>query len=201
LMASGPPANSQNPQFSERAYQDREILYELGPPESHAFRITHDYTERKEGTKYYFNMVREGSHVSEPESIDLDTGESLKYEVLSGKQVKERQLGPADVKDNVEVVVTHLARGLAKGTTNRLRLKETYSDPKSYYLDGDELVWDRTFGRLRNTVVLPAGWYLTTSASPATVQTLEDGRVAVYILNARSDEVRVYIRARRRTAK
>ena len=62
LIASNSPAGSQNPQFQERAYQDREILYELGPPESHAFRITHDYTERKEGTRYYFNVVREGSH-------------------------------------------------------------------------------------------------------------------------------------------
>ena len=201
LVASSAPATSQNPQFTERAYQDREILYELGPPESHAFRITHDYTERKEGTKYYFNIVREGSHVSDPESIDLDTGENLKHEVLSGKQVRERQLGPVDVKDDAEVVVTHLARGLVRGTTNRLRLKETYSDPKTYYLDGDELVWDRTFGRLRNTVVLPAGWYLTTSASPGTIQTLEDGRVAVYVVNARSDDVRVYLRARRRNPK
>ena len=201
LIASSTPADSQNPQFPERAYQDREILYELGPPESHAFRITHDYTERKEGTKYYFNMVREGSHVSDPASIDLDTGENLKQEVISGKQVKERQLGPRDVKDDAEVVVTHLARALTKGTTNRLRLKETYSDPKSYYLDGDELVWDRTFGRLRNTVVVPAGWYLTTLASPATIQTLDDGRVAVYLVYARSDDVRVYLRARRRAAK
>ena len=201
LIASNAPADSQNPQFPERAYQDREILYELGSPESHSFRITHDYTERKEGTKYYFNVVREGSHVSDPESIDLDTGENLKHEVLSGKQVKEHQLGPRDVKDDAEVVVTHLARALVKGTTNRLRLKETYSDPKTYYLDGDELVWDRTFGRLRNTVVLPAGWYLTTLASPSTIQTLEDGRVAVYVVNTRSDDVRVYLRARRRAAK
>jgi len=201
LMASNSPAGSQSRQFTERAYQDREILYELGPPESHAFRITHDYTELKEGTKYYFNLVREGSHVSDPESIDLDTGETLKYEVISGKQARDRQLGAGDVKDDTEVVVTHLARALAKGMTNRLRLKETYSDPKSYYLDGEELVWDRTFGRLRNTVVLPAGWYLTTLASPATIQTLADGRVAVYVVNARSDEVRVFLRARRRPSK
>ena len=201
LIASNAPAGSQNSQFPERAYQDREILYELGPPESHAFRITHDYTERKEGTKYYFNVVREGSHVSDPESIDLDSGENLKHEVLSGKQVKERQLGPRDVKDDAEVVVTHFARALAKGTTNRVRLKETYSDPKTYFLEGDELIWDRTFGRLRNTVVLPAGWYLTSLASPGTIQTLEDGRVAVYVVNARSDDVRVYLRARRRAVK
>ena len=95
-------------------------------------------------------------------------------------------------------MVTYLARPLAPGTTNRIRLKETYVDAKSLYLDGDELVWDRTFGRLRNTLVLPFGWYLTALSSPSTIQTLSDGRVSIYIVNPRNDDVRVYVRARRR---
>lgn len=193
-------ASAQNPNpLTERGYQDREILYELQTPESHAFRITHDYTVRKAGEKYYFNVVRTGSHVADPDSIDLDTGGKLKWEVISGKQATERKLPITEtLKDDSEIVVTHLARALAPGTTNRIRLMETYVDPKSYYLDGEELVWDRTFGRLRNTVVLPRGWYLTGLASPATIQTLPDGRVAVYVVNPRNDEVRVYLRARRR---
>ena len=51
----------------------------------------------------------------------------------------------------------------------RLRISETYTDEKSYRLDGDELVFDRSFGRPHNAVVLPAGWYLTASAIPAAV--------------------------------
>src|SRR5262245_19750641 len=117
---------------SERAYQDREILYELLAPESHAFRITHDYTVRKIGEQYYFNVVRTGSHVSEPDSLDLDSGEKLKWEVINGKQAVERKLPITDqIKDDSEIVVTHLARPLASGTTNRIRLMETYADPKS----------------------------------------------------------------------
>src|SRR5215469_4397791 len=185
--------------LTERAYQDREILYELQAPESHAFRITHDYTVRKTGERYYINIVRAGSHVTDPESIDLDSGEKLKWEIISGKQAKERNLPlEAGVKDDSEIVVTHLARPLTAGMTNRIRLKETYSDPKSYYLEGDELVWDRSFGRLRNTVVLPPGWYLSGLATPATIQTLPDGRVSVYVVNPRNDDVRVYLRAKRR---
>src|SRR6266581_3342484 len=79
-------AQNPNPPVTERAYQDREILYELQAPESHAFRITHDFTVRKVGEKYYFNVVRTGSHVTNPESIDLDSGEKLKWEIISGKQ-------------------------------------------------------------------------------------------------------------------
>jgi len=151
------------------------------------------------GEKYYFNVVRAGSHVTDPESIDLDTGEKLKWEIISGKQATDRKLPITEaIKDDSEIVVTHLAGALAKGTTNRVRLMETYADPKSYYLDGEELVWDRTFGRLRNTVVLPQGWYLTTLMTPATIQTLPDGRVSIYVVNPRNDDVRVYFRARRR---
>ena len=200
-LFAAPFVTAQNPQpnLTERAYQDREILYELQAPESHAFRITHDYTVRKVGEKYYFNVVRAGSHVSDPESVDLDTGDKLKWEVISGKQAVERKLPITDsIKDDSEIVVTHLTRALESGTTNRIRLMETYADPKSYYLDGDELVWDRSFGRLRNTVVLPPGWYLTALASPATIQTLSDGRVSIYVVNSRNDDVRVYFRARRR---
>ena len=200
-QTAGTIAAQQDSLLAERAYQDREILYELQDPQSHAFRITHDYTERKEGASHYFNVVRAGSHVSEPESIDLDTGENLKWETLSGKQVKERKLPLTDVKDDVEVVVTYLARPVAKDSSTRLRLKETYTDPKSYYMDGEELVWDRTFGRLRNTVVLPVGWRLTALASPGVIQTLPDGRVSVYVVNPRNDDVRVYLRARRRVTR
>jgi hypothetical protein len=196
--ATASSSTQARPDLSERAAQDREILYELEPPPSHAFRITHDYTERRAGTAHYFNIVRAGSHVSAPESIDLDTGEALKWETLLGKQVKARKLPLNNVADDAEVVVTYLAQPVAQGTSVRLRLKETYTDAKSLFLDGDELVWDRTFGRLRNTVVLPKGWYLTSLASPGVIQTLADGRVAVYVVNARNDDVRVYLRARRR---
>jgi len=192
------PTLAQNPIMTERAYQDREILYELLAPESHAFRITHDYTVRRAGEQYYFNVVRAGSHVTDPESIDLDTGEHLKWEVISGKQARARSLPVQEATDDSEIVVTHLAKPLAAGTTNRIRLKETYTDPKSYYIEGDEVVWDRGFGRLRNTVVLPSGWYLTGLATPSIIDTLPDGRISIYTVNPRNDDVRVYIRARRR---
>jgi hypothetical protein len=199
LLPLGTVTPGQSPVFTERAYQDREILYELQSPETHAFRITHDYTVRNAGEKYYFNVVRAGSHVTDPESIDLDSGDLLKWETIDGKTAKARKLAVGEVKDDTEIVVTHLARALPAGTTNRIRLKETYSDVKSLYVDSDELVWDRTFGRLRNTVVLPLGWYLTALSAPSTIQTLPDGRVSIYIVNPRNDEVRVYLKARKRT--
>src|SRR5204862_111339 len=83
--------------------------------------------------------VRAGSHVTNPDSIDLDSGEKLKWEIISGKQAKERKLPVTEqITDDSEIVVTYLARPLAAGTTNRIRLMETYADPKSYFMDGED---------------------------------------------------------------
>jgi len=101
-------ALGQTPVFTERAYQDREILYELQAPETHAFRITHDYTVRNPGERYYFNVVRAGSHVTDPESIDLDSGESLKRETIDGKTARERKLAVGEAKDDTEIVVSRV---------------------------------------------------------------------------------------------
>jgi hypothetical protein len=84
------------------------------------------------------------------------------------------------------------------GASVRLRIWETYTDPGRYVLDGDELVWDRGFGRPRNTVVLPEGWYLTVNALPGVVDQMEDGRVRIRYVNPRPDQIQVFVKARRR---
>ena len=183
---------------SERAHQDREILYELLDPSTNAFRITHDYTESRPGREHYFNVVRTGSHVTDPKSIDLDTGLPLRHEVMTGAEAKSRKLPLDEGTDTSEVVVTYLDKKVAPGTNVRMRLMETYSDPKSYFMEGDEIVWTRTFGRPRNTVVLPKGWTISALDSPSTIQTLPDGRVSIYTANPRNDEVKVWFRARRK---
>ena len=70
-----------------------------------------------------------------------------------------------------------------KGESIRLRISETYTDPVSYRLDGEELVFDRSLGRPRNAVVLPAGWFLTASSVPATVSETADGRIRLDFVN------------------
>jgi len=42
-------------------------------------------------------------------------------------------------------------------------------------------VFDRSLGRPRNAVVLPQGWYVTASATPATVSEVADGRVRLVL--------------------
>jgi hypothetical protein len=183
--------------LDERAHQNREIVYFLQQPETHAFDLYHDYTESRVGTSTYINEVRAGSTVSSPRAMNLDTGEPLKWEILKGDAITAANLGVRNVTPRSEIVVFRFAPVQA-GESIRIRMFETYTDTARYELAGDELVWDRSFGRPANAVVLPAGWILTNSSIPATVSTLPDGRVRLDFVNPRPDEIAVLLTARRR---
>ncbi|HMA24173.1 MAG TPA: hypothetical protein VKP00_09260 [Gemmatimonadaceae bacterium] len=183
--------------LNDRAHQNREIVYFLQQPETHAFDLYHDYTESRVGVATYLNEVRGGSTVSKPSARDLDTGEDLKWEILKGDAITRAKLDVANVTPQSEVVVFRFAP-VKEGESIRIRMFETYTDSARYKLAGDELVWDRGFGRPANAVVLPAGWVLTNSAIPATVSTLPDGRVRLDFINPRPDEIATLITARRR---
>lgn len=199
-QAPAPQVAEEN-RLAERAHQDRTIVYFLRGPETHAFDLYHDYTESRPGVDRYLNVVRKGSSASGPSARSLDTGETLRVETVSGKALLDAGLHvgeeAGEVPGDSEVVVIHFPP-VPQGGSVRLRISETYTDPKSYRLDGDELVFDRTFGRPRNAVVLPAGWYLTASSIPAMVSETPDGRIRLDFVNPRPDEIAVLIKAKRR---
>jgi len=205
VLLAAPPAAAQNPaapfdqdRLVERAHQDREIVYFLRQPETHAFDLYHDYTESRPGVGRYLNVVRKGSSASNPSARNLDTGEALAVETVRGDALA--RTGTAEdeeVPPDSEVVVVRFAP-VPPGGSVRLRIAETYTDAGSYRLDGDELVFDRSFGRPRNAVVLPAGWYLTASSIPALISETGDGRIRLDFVNPRPDEIAVFIKARKR---
>jgi hypothetical protein len=84
------------------------------------------------------------------------------------------------------------------GQSTRLRITETYTDPLRYGVVDGTLVWRRGFGRPRNVMVLPDGWFLTASSVPATVDRDEQGRIRLSFVNPRTDEIDVLVRARKR---
>ncbi|MBX2871975.1 MAG: hypothetical protein KTR30_07745 [Saprospiraceae bacterium] len=181
-----------------RTTQNREIVYFLQNPSSNSFRLYHDYTETREGTDKYLNVVRPGSKASKPSAVILDTGEELKVETLRGGAISAKGIElKQEITDETEVVVIWF-EPVKKGQSVRLRIEETYTDPNRYLLNDGELIWDRSFGRNRNTVVLPKGWYLTTSSMPATIEETEDGKISLFFLNDRPDNLDVYIKAQKR---
>ncbi len=184
--------------LSQRAHEDREIVYFLKQPETHAFRLYHDYTESRPGADKYFNVVRTGSTASDPSAYVLDTGEKLVTKTMTGAELAAAKIDVGEPVDPATHVVVIPFNPVKAGQNLRLRISETYTAPASYRLEGDELVFDRSLGRPRNAIVLPEGWYLTASSIPATVSQMQDGRIRLDFWNGRPDEVDVLIKAKRR---
>ena len=183
---------------SERARQDREIVYFLKQPETHAFSLYHDYTESREGIDKYVNVVRRGSTSSNPSAKILDTGEVLKVETLKGDSISKAGVDIGEkVQTDSEAVVIRFSP-VKKGQSVRLRIEETYTDPARYDLINGQLVWHRSFGRPSNVIVLPEGWYLTTSSIPAVVSQMADGRIRLVYINPRPDSIDVFVKGRKR---
>ena len=136
--------------------------------------------------------------MSDPSAKILDTGEVLKTRTLTGADVVREKIDiPDRVQPETELVLIPFGP-VQKGQSLRLRISETYADPARYDLVDGQLMWHRSFGRPRNDMVLPEGWYLTTSSIPAVVSAEPDGRIRLSFWNPRPDSVAVFGKARRR---
>jgi hypothetical protein len=192
-------ASSEAKKFGERARQTRDIVYFLREPATHTFDLYHDYTEERPGVARYVNVVRPGSTATNPSARNLDTGEAIPAAHLKGAEITKAGIDDPElgkVTAQSEIVVFNFA-ALKPGQSIRLRMSETYTDPGRYRLVGDELVFDRTFGRAENAVVLPKGWELTNSSYPVTVSRTGDGRVRLDFNSGRPDELEALFTARR----
>ena len=186
-----------NAQF-HRAEQDRIIHYWLLEPDSHQFRISHDFTVTRVGQRYVHSFVRTGSVVTKAIVTDLNTGKQLQTYNVTGKSVNALGYYPNPTEADSVVVQADLDHPVAKGESVRVRVMETYTDPVGYKMLGEELVWDRTLGRPFNDVALPAGWMLTSSSVPAIVTLDAEGRVLCRFTNTRNDELHVVLKAKKR---
>ena len=143
-------------------------------------------------------LSRSGSTASKPSAVILDTGEQLKPVEMSGSELTHSKLNAGEsVPPDARVVVIPFPAIKSPGSV-RLRIAETYTAPLSYRLEQDELVFDRSLGRPRNAVVLPAGWYCTSISIPSTLSQLPDGRVRIDSWDDRPEPLDVLLKARRR---
>lgn len=169
---------------------DELTVYDLLAPETHKFAIIYDVSATREGSPYYLNPIRHGSVAEKERVVDRATGQELKFDVIDGKTAGR---GAADD----EFLRVHLLKPVAKGSETRIRIYKTYTDAASYYEKDGNIVWERPLGIKRNVVILPKGYELIGSASPAIVSTDPDGRVRLSFLNDRDDQLPVKITARR----
>jgi hypothetical protein len=200
LLLFAATAYAQFPAEIHRAEEDREITYWLFDPDSHQFSFSHDFNISKPGQKYAHSFVRKGSTVSDDITfIDLDSGKKLTIQKVTGKEVNALKYYPEESEPDSVVVQGELLQPVPAGGSVRIRVMETYTDAERYYKDKNgELVWDRTFGRPRNKMVLPQGWMLIYLNTPASIAEDEQGRITIQLNNPRNDELHVILRARKR---
>jgi len=176
---------------------DTYTRYELLAPESHQFKIYYEVTETRAGARFHFNAIREGSEASDESVIDLATGKPLKFEIVTGAQAKTNSPSE-DFSATGHYIKVHLAHPIPERGEYRLAIIKTYKDDKSYYSEGDQIVFKRPLSIPRDSVVLPAGYEIV-SCSVATQVLLEaDGRLKLSFVNPGSGgSLEVIIKARK----
>jgi hypothetical protein len=179
------------------AADDEYTLYELLAPETHRFAITYDVTTSTEGARLFFNPIRPGSTATDERVIDRATGRDLRFSIVKGREAKATGLVEPDTADDALFIRVELASPVPKGGERRLRILKTYADPKSYFTEGDRIVFARGLGIPNNAVVLPKGYELVACSVPAIVSTEADGRMKASFANDRADELGVRIVGRR----
>jgi hypothetical protein len=174
---------------------DEYTRYELLAPESASFAIHYEVTATTTGAKYYFNPIRKGSVASGESVTDAMTGQPLRFEVVSGEEsVKDPLMKGAP--SSVDYIKVYLARPVPPEGQTRLLILKTYKDAKSYYREGDAIVFNRSLGIPRNSVVLPAGYELVACNVASQVLAEPDGRIAVSFMNGSGSEAPLVVKAR-----
>src|SRR5712692_4953883 len=97
---------------------------------------------------------------------------------------------------SVDYIKVYLARPVPPEGQARLLILKTYKDAKSYYREGDTIVFNRPLSIPRNSVVLPAGYELVACNIPSQVLAEPDGRIAISFMNAGAEEARLILRAK-----
>lgn len=172
-------------------------VYTLLAPSSRSFELAYETAVTKSGAEYFFNPVRPGSTVTKQSAIDLASGKALEMKTATGKEAKAAKAVPADTPDAAQFIWVKLLRPVPTGAETRIRVLRTYVDASSYQATGAGFIFERPFSVTRNVVILPAGYELTASRSPAIVSTDANGRIHVSFFNDRDDAIDVRIEGRK----
>ena len=180
---------------AQQSESDDYTRYELLGPETAQFRIVYEVTATKPGASFYFNPIRKGSEATDEAVYDRASGKPLRFEVVDGAAARAAGETKADL--DTRYIKVELPRPVPKGGELRLRIDKTYKDPKSYFTEGERVVFSRSLGVRRNAVVLPAGYELVACNVPAQVLQEPDGRIKVSFMNPGPDAASVVVKGRK----
>ena len=153
------------PTSTTQSEADEYTRYELLAPETSSFRIYYEVTATTAGARFYYNPIRKGSVATDESGYDAMSGAPLHFQVVTGVEARKDALMPDADPDTHYIKVT-LARPVPERGGGRLLILKTYRDEKSYYRDGEAIVFSRPLGIQRNKIVLPAGYELVGLSVP-----------------------------------
>jgi hypothetical protein len=171
--------------FTQDAYTE----YALLEPGSESFRIRFLPEEPRAGATELVNATRGGSEGSGVEVFDPRTGKPLKF-------TYEQQ---GNDPENHAIRAT-LPRPVPEGGIGRVLIFKTYKDPRTYMMNGQDIVWVRSLSGYRLGVLLPRGFAFISSNVAAQLTTTEDGRLKLAFANPSGQANPVTIHARPTTA-
>ncbi|MEZ5286684.1 MAG: hypothetical protein R2712_18125 [Vicinamibacterales bacterium] len=159
-------------------FDDVKTLYDLDAPESHRIAVDQRYSDPRKGTAARLDSLAYLA-LRDLAVTDLDTAHQLTTTGTGGATTAK-----------LEVPVTR------ERQSAHLRITGTLDDP-SYTLQDGDLVFERTMKGLRNTVLLPAGWEVSSTSQSGTIGRYE-GRAFVAFINLNAENsYTVRIRATR----
>ncbi len=154
--------------FTQDAYTEYQIL----DPGSESFRIRFLPEEPREGATELVNGTRGGSEGTGIEVYDPRTGKPLPF-------TYEQQ--GSDPESHA--IRAKLPVPVPKGGIGRVLIYKTYRDPRTYLMNGDDIVWVRSLSGYRLGVLLPKGFAFTSSNVAAQMTTTADGRLKLAFAN------------------
>src|SRR5919112_2572005 len=154
--------------FTQDAYTE----YALLEPGSEEFRIRFLPEETRVGATELVNATRGGSEGSGVEVYDPRTGKPLKF-------TYEQQ---GSDPENHAIRAT-LPTPVPEGGIGRVLIYKTYKDPRTYMMNGKDIVWVRSLAGYRLGVILPKGFAFTSANVAAQLTTTADGRLKLAFAN------------------
>jgi hypothetical protein len=171
--------------FTQDAYTE----YALLEPGSESFRIRFLPEESRVGATELTNATRGGSEGGDVAVFDPRTGLPLEF-------TYEQQGNDP----NSHAIRAKLPRPVPAGGIGRVLIYKTYKDPRTYMMNGEDIVWVRSLSGYRLGVVLPKGYAFMSSNVAAQLSTLEDGRLKLAFANPSGQSNPVTIHARKTAA-
>jgi hypothetical protein len=179
------PASPLRRLFTQDAYTE----YQLLEPGSESFRIRYLPEQPTAGATELVNATRGGSEGSGIEVYDPRTGKPLEFTYEQQGNDPENH-----------AIRARLPMPVPAGGIGRVLIYKTYKDPRTYMMNGNDIVWVRSLSGYRLGVVLPKGFAFLSSNVAAQLSTTADGRLRIAFANPSGQANPVTIHARPTTA-